>query len=153
MTSADLWASWRLWMLVATVIIAVAAALLVTIWLTARSIAAHATRALRAAATAMMTVATSIHRRHAAQRSALVMAVLTCRASVDVVLPITRAVHAPEAVSLTGRPPGFLRGEVLPLAVEELDRLVGERLRLYVSPSAGNLCGDVPAVLAIGLAV
>jgi len=49
MTSADLWASWRLWMLVATVIIAVAAALLVTIWLTARSIAAHATRALRAA--------------------------------------------------------------------------------------------------------
>jgi type II secretory pathway pseudopilin PulG len=49
MTSADLWASWRLWMLVATVIIAVAAALLVTIWLTARSIAAHARRALRAA--------------------------------------------------------------------------------------------------------
>jgi hypothetical protein len=36
-------------MLVATVIIAVAAALLVTIWVTARSIAAHATRALRAA--------------------------------------------------------------------------------------------------------
>jgi len=36
-------------MLVATVIIAVAAALLVTIWLTARSIAAHARRALRAA--------------------------------------------------------------------------------------------------------
>jgi hypothetical protein len=36
-------------MLAATVIIAVAAALLVTIWLTARSIAAHATRALRAA--------------------------------------------------------------------------------------------------------
>jgi type II secretory pathway pseudopilin PulG len=49
MTSADLWTAWRLWMLVATVIIAVAAALLVTIWLTARSIAAHATRALRAA--------------------------------------------------------------------------------------------------------
>lgn len=49
MTSADLWAAWRLWMLVATVIIAVAVALLVTIWLTARSIAAHATRALRAA--------------------------------------------------------------------------------------------------------
>jgi len=49
MTSADLWAAWRLWMLVATVIIAVAAALLVTIWLTARSIARHATRALRAA--------------------------------------------------------------------------------------------------------
>jgi hypothetical protein len=49
MTSAELWAAWRLWMLVATVIIAVAAALLVTISLTARSIAAHATRALRAA--------------------------------------------------------------------------------------------------------
>jgi type II secretory pathway pseudopilin PulG len=49
MTSADLWAWWRLWMLVATVIIAVAAALLVTIWVTALSIAAHATRALRAA--------------------------------------------------------------------------------------------------------
>lgn len=49
MISADLWAAWRLWMLVATVIIAVAAALLITIWLTARSIAAHATRALRAA--------------------------------------------------------------------------------------------------------
>ena len=49
MANADLWAAWRLWMVVATVIIAVAAALLVTIWLTARSIAAHATRALRAA--------------------------------------------------------------------------------------------------------
>ena len=49
MTSADLWAAWRLWMLVAVVIIAVVAALLVTIWLTARSIAAHATRALKAA--------------------------------------------------------------------------------------------------------
>ena len=49
MTSADLWAAWRLWMLVAAVIIAVAATLLVTIWLTARSIAAHATRALKAA--------------------------------------------------------------------------------------------------------
>ena len=49
MTSADLWAAWRLWMLVATVIIAVAVVLLVTIWLTARSIAAQATRALRAA--------------------------------------------------------------------------------------------------------
>ena len=49
MTSADLWSAWRLWMLVAAVVIVVAAALLVTIWLTARSIAAHATRALRAA--------------------------------------------------------------------------------------------------------
>ncbi len=49
MTSADLWAAWRIWMVVATAVIAVAAALLVTIWLTARGIAAHATRALRAA--------------------------------------------------------------------------------------------------------
>src|SRR5262245_3515782 len=49
MTSADLWAAWRVWMMVATVIIAVAAALLITIWLTAQSIAAHAARALRAA--------------------------------------------------------------------------------------------------------
>ena len=48
MTSADLWAAWRLWMAVAGVIIVVAAALLITIWLTARSIAAHATRALKA---------------------------------------------------------------------------------------------------------
>ena len=48
MTNAELWAAWRLWMAVATVIILVAASLLVTIWLTARSIARHATRALRA---------------------------------------------------------------------------------------------------------
>ena len=49
MASADLWAAWRIWMVVAAVVIAAAAALLITIWLTARSIAAHATRALRAA--------------------------------------------------------------------------------------------------------
>lgn len=49
MTSADLWAAWRIWMLMATLVVVVAAALLVTIWLTARSIVAHATRALRAA--------------------------------------------------------------------------------------------------------
>jgi hypothetical protein len=48
MTNADLWAAWRLWMVVATVIILIAASLLITIWLTARSIAAHATRALKA---------------------------------------------------------------------------------------------------------
>jgi hypothetical protein len=48
MTNAELWAAWRLWMAVATAIILVAASLLVTIWLTARSIARHATRALRA---------------------------------------------------------------------------------------------------------
>jgi hypothetical protein len=48
-SSADLWAAWRLWMLVASAIVLVAAGLLITIWLTARSIVAHATRALRAA--------------------------------------------------------------------------------------------------------
>ena len=51
MTNADLWAAWRLWMVVATVIILIAASLLITIWLTARSIAGHATRALKAVET------------------------------------------------------------------------------------------------------
>ena len=46
MSDADLWAAWRLWMLVASVVVLVAAALLVTIWLTARSIAGHAQRAV-----------------------------------------------------------------------------------------------------------
>ena len=49
MTDADLWASWRFWMIIATVIVLVAASLLITIWLTARSILAHAVRALGAA--------------------------------------------------------------------------------------------------------
>jgi len=49
MTDADLWAAWRFWMVVASVVVLVAAALLVTIWLTSRSIAAHARRALAAA--------------------------------------------------------------------------------------------------------
>src|SRR5262245_45887770 len=49
MSDADLWAAWRMWMVVAAVIVAVASALLVTIALTARSIASHAGRALRAA--------------------------------------------------------------------------------------------------------
>ena len=48
MTDADLWAAWRVWMAVGVVVVLVAAALLVTIWLTARSIAAHARRAVRA---------------------------------------------------------------------------------------------------------
>ena len=48
MTDADLWAAWGIWMAVAVVIVLVAAALLVTIWLTARSIAAHARRAVGA---------------------------------------------------------------------------------------------------------
>ena len=48
MTDADLWAAWRLWIVVASAVVLVAAALLVTIWLTARSIAAHARRAVGA---------------------------------------------------------------------------------------------------------
>jgi hypothetical protein len=48
MTDADLWAAWRIWMVVASVVVLVAAALLVTIWLTARSIAAHARRSVGA---------------------------------------------------------------------------------------------------------
>lgn len=46
---AELWASWGTWMAVAGVIVLVAAGLLITIWLTARSILAHAGRALAAA--------------------------------------------------------------------------------------------------------
>lgn len=49
MSDTELWTVWGLWMAVAAVIILIAAALLVTIWLTARSILAHAVRALHAA--------------------------------------------------------------------------------------------------------
>jgi hypothetical protein len=49
MTDAELWSAWRLWMVVAGLVVLVAAALLLTIWLTARSILAHARRALSAA--------------------------------------------------------------------------------------------------------
>ena len=49
MTDAELWASWRLWMGVATVVILIAATLLIIIWRTARGIHAEALRALRAA--------------------------------------------------------------------------------------------------------
>lgn len=49
MSDTDLWSAWAFWMLFAGGVIAVAAALLVLIWLTARSIQAHARRALRAA--------------------------------------------------------------------------------------------------------
>src|SRR5262249_24627806 len=100
-----------------------------------------------AAATTMMTVATPIHTRHAAQRSALVIGVLASGARVVVILPVARPVDAPEAIFLAGRSAGFLRGEVLPLAVEELDGFVGERLGLNVCPAARHFTGDVPAVL------
>ena len=46
MTDAELWASWRIWLGVATVVVLIAAALLVVIWLTARRILADAVRAL-----------------------------------------------------------------------------------------------------------
>lgn len=49
MTDADLWSSWRLWMVLATVIILVAAVLLIAIWQTARGIFREALRALSAA--------------------------------------------------------------------------------------------------------
>ncbi len=51
MSDAELWAGWRLWMGVAAAIVVVAAALLVTIWLTARGILREALRALAAAET------------------------------------------------------------------------------------------------------
>ncbi|MEO7137922.1 MAG: hypothetical protein ABI037_09415 [Gemmatimonadales bacterium] len=49
MTDADLWGAWRFWMVVAGAVIVIAAALLITIWLTARGILSHAVRALHAA--------------------------------------------------------------------------------------------------------
>lgn len=48
MTDADLWRAWLLWMGVATVVVLIAAGLLITIWLTARRILADAVRALNA---------------------------------------------------------------------------------------------------------
>ena len=48
MTDAELWASWRIWMGVATVVILIAASLLIIIWLTARQILSDAVRALKA---------------------------------------------------------------------------------------------------------
>ena len=49
MTDADLLRAWRLWMIVAVVIILVAATLLIMIWRTARGIYREALRALAAA--------------------------------------------------------------------------------------------------------
>lgn len=48
MSDAELWAAWRLWMGVATLVILIAAGLLITIWLTARTILSDAVRALNA---------------------------------------------------------------------------------------------------------
>ena len=49
MTDAELWAAWRLWLIVVAVVVLIAATLLITIWMTARAIYAHAVRALTAA--------------------------------------------------------------------------------------------------------
>jgi hypothetical protein len=48
MSDAELWAQWRLWMVVATVVVLLAAGLLIAILLTARRILSEALRALRA---------------------------------------------------------------------------------------------------------
>lgn len=48
MTDAQLWSAWQMWMGVATLVILIAAGLLITIWLTARRILADAVRALHA---------------------------------------------------------------------------------------------------------
>ena len=48
MSDAELWASWRLWIVVATVVVLLAAGLLITILLTARQILNEAVRALNA---------------------------------------------------------------------------------------------------------
>ncbi len=49
MNDAELWSAWRLWMIVAAVVIVIAATLLVVIWRTARGIHAEAVRAIAAA--------------------------------------------------------------------------------------------------------
>ena len=48
MTDADLYRLWYLWLAIGGAVVVVAAALLVTIWLTARGIEREALRALRA---------------------------------------------------------------------------------------------------------
>jgi len=49
MSGPDLWASWRIWMGVATVVVLIAATLLIVILATARAILRDAVRALTAA--------------------------------------------------------------------------------------------------------
>lgn len=49
MTDAELWASWRLWLAVAVVVVAIAAGLLIAIIVTARGIVVEAVRAKAAA--------------------------------------------------------------------------------------------------------
>ena len=51
MSDAELWAAWRLWIVVASVVVLLAAGLLITILVTARRILAEAVRALNAVET------------------------------------------------------------------------------------------------------
>ena len=51
MSDAELWAAWRLWIVVATIVVLLAAGLLITILVTARGILAEAVRALNAVET------------------------------------------------------------------------------------------------------
>ena len=48
MTDAQLWSAWQMWIGVATLVILIAASLLIIIWLTARTILEDAVRALNA---------------------------------------------------------------------------------------------------------
>ena len=48
MSDTELWAAWRLWIIIATVVVLLAAGLLITILVTARGILAEAVRALNA---------------------------------------------------------------------------------------------------------
>ena len=48
MSDAELWAGWRMWIVVATVVVLLAAGLLITILITARRILGEAVRALNA---------------------------------------------------------------------------------------------------------
>src|SRR6185295_12828423 len=104
-----------------------------------------------AAATSTIAAPTAIQRRQAAQSSASLIGVLPACAVVEVVAPVPGAVAAPEPVLLPRRASRLLRAQVLPDRVEELDRAVGNRLRLHVSPAARDLLTHVPAVLAGGL--
>jgi hypothetical protein len=51
MSDTELWAAWRMWIIVATVVVLLAAGLLITILVTARRILAEAVRALNAVET------------------------------------------------------------------------------------------------------
>ena len=48
MTDVQLWSAWQVWMAIATIVVLIAASLLIIIWLTARKILKDALRALAA---------------------------------------------------------------------------------------------------------